>query len=302
MAQPATLRVASAQYPIGEPATLAHWEAGIARWVAEGAATGAQVLVFPEYAAIEQAAALGSEVAGNLQTTLSRVADLADSRVAWHGALARKHNVHILVGSGPVRLASGAFVNAAQLVTPDGKVGVQEKLIMTPFERDWGISPGAKLRVFETSLGRIGIAICYDCEFPLLVRAMAEAGAEVVLIPSCTERISGFHRIRAGAAARALENTIATVTSPTVGDALWSPAVDHNAGSACVFVPPDALLSDTGVVVEGPVNRSQWVVGDIDLARLRQLRTSGEMRNYADWSAQPGADPLAFRVEIVNLA
>lgn len=302
MAQLATVRVASAQYPIGEPATLAAWEAGIAHWVAEGAATGARLLVFPEYAAIEQAAALGSDVSGNLQTTLARVAELAESRVALHVALARQHNVHILVGSGPVRIASGQFVNAAHLVTPGGKVGVQEKLIMTPFERDWGISPGTQVRVFETAFGRVGIAICYDCEFPLLVRAMAEAGAEIVLIPSCTERISGFHRIRAGAAARALENTIATITSPTVGEALWSPAVDHNAGSACVFVPPDALLSDTGVVVEGPLDRPQWVVGDIDLARLRQLRTSGEMRNYADWSAQPGAAPLAFRVETVNLA
>jgi predicted amidohydrolase len=301
MIQLATVRVASAQYPIGQPATLDAWEVGIAKWVAEGAATGAQVLVFPEYAAIEQAAALGPEVSGNLQTTLSRVAELADSRVGLHVALARKYKVHILVGSGPVRLASGVFVNAAQLVTPDGIVGVQDKLIMTPFERDWGISPGTKLRVFDTALGRIGIAICYDCEFPLLVRAMAEAGAELVLIPSCTERISGFHRIRAGAAARALENTIATVTSPTVGQALWSPAVDHNAGSACIFVPPDALLSDTGVVVEGPLNHAQWVSGDIDLARLRQLRTSGEMRNYADWSAQPGAAPLVSGVEIISL-
>ncbi len=297
----ATLRVAAAQYPIGKPATLAAWEAGIARWVADGAATGAQLLVFPEYAAIEQAATFGHAVSGNLQSTLSHVADLAESRVALHMALARKHRVHILVGSGPVRTPSAQFVNAAQLVTPDGKVGVQHKLIMTPFERDWGMSPGTKLRVFETTLGRIGIAICYDCEFPLLVRAMAEAGAEVVLIPSCTERISGFYRIRAGAAARALENTIATITSPTVGDALWSPAVDHNAGSACVFVPPDVGLSDTGVVVEGRLNHAHWVAGDIDLARLRELRTSGEMRNYADWSAQPGAHPLVGGVEIVTL-
>jgi len=53
------------------------------------------------------------------------------------------------------------------------------------------------------------------------VRGLAEAGAEIVLIPSCTERISGYHRVRTGAKARALENQIATVVSPTVGDALW---------------------------------------------------------------------------------
>ena len=93
------------------------------------------------------------------------------------------------------------------------------------------------MRVFETALGRIGVAICYDSEFPLLARALTEAGAEIVLVPSCTERVSGYYRVRTGAMARALENTIATVMSPTVGDALWSPAVDRNAGAAGIFVP-----------------------------------------------------------------
>jgi predicted amidohydrolase len=295
------LTVAAAQYPIGEPKSLADWEAKVADWVAAGAATGASLLVFPEYAAIEQAAACGAEVSGSLERTLSAVADLTERRVAHHAALARSHGVHILAGSGPAR-KGGGYVNAAQLVTPTGAVGTQEKLIMTPFERDWGITAGGPIRVFDTALGRIGIAICYDSEFPLLVRAMAEAGADCLLVPSCTERLSGFHRIRAGAAARALENQIAVVTSPTVGEALWSPAVDRNCGSAGIFVPPDALLSDTGVLAEGPLDQPQWVVGEIDRARLRKLRASGEMRNYADWSAQPGAAPLAAGVEVVTLS
>lgn len=295
------LLVASAQYPIGEPASLAAWEDKIRQWVAEGAATGAKLLVFPEYAAIEQAAAFGPAISGDLARTLAVVADEAERRVALHAELARAHDVHILVGSGPVRRADGSFVNAAQLVTPGGRVGVQEKIIMTPFERDWGIAPGGPLRVFDTALGKIGIAICYDSEFPMLVRALAEAGADLLLVPSCTERMSGFYRIRAGACARALENQMAVVTSPTVGDALWSPAVDRNAGSAGVFVPPDMLLSDTGVVVEGPLSEPRWVVGEIDFARLRKLRTSGEMRNFADWSVQPGAGPLAAGVEQVSM-
>ncbi len=295
MANPAPrkLVVSAAQYPIGEPATLSEWEDKIRLWVADGAATGAQLLVFPEYAAIEQAAAFGPSISADLAKTLSAVADEAERRVALHVDLARQHSVHILVGSGPARNADGRYVNAAQLVTPDGHVGVQDKIIMTPFERDWGIVPSGPLRVFETVIGTIGIAICYDSEFPLLVRALAEAGAELLLVPSCTERVSGFHRIRAGAAARALENTIAVVTSPTVGDALWSPAVDRNEGSACVLVPPDALLSDTGTLAEGPLSAPQWVTAEIDFARLRKLKTSGEMRNYADWSNQPGVTSTA---------
>ena len=202
MPAPRRLKIAAAQYPIGEPKTLLEWEAKMATWVATGAATGAQLLVFPEYAAIEQAASLGPQVSADLKQTLAGVADLTPRRVTFHAGLARQHGVHILVGSGPARRTDGCYVNAAQLVAPSGAVGVQHKLIMTPFERDWGVMPGRSIRVFDTALGRIGIAICYDSEFPLLVRAMAEAGAELLLVPSCTERLSGFHRIRAAAAFR----------------------------------------------------------------------------------------------------
>lgn len=302
MAARDTLKVAAAQYPIDAPASLEEWEHKIRTWVASGAATGADLLVFPEYAAIEQAAAFGPAVSGDLKATLAKVAELAGRRVELHVELARRHGVHILVGSGPLRANGGGFVNAAQLVTPSGEVGEQQKIVMTPFERDWGISPGGPVRVFDTALGRIGVAICYDSEFPLLVRAMAEAGAEVVLVPSCTERVSGYHRVRVGSMARALENTIATVQSPTVGEAPWSPAVDYNAGAAGVYVPSEAGVSDTGVLAEGVLNAPEWVSATIDLARLRRVRATGEMRNFADWNCQPGARAGAVPVEVVSLA
>lgn len=297
-----TLKVASAQYPIDQPATLDAWQDKIARWVADGAATGAEVLVFPEYAAIEQAAALGEKVYSDLAATLDAVAELEGPRVQLHQELAAKHGVHILVGSGPSRKGPGRYTNAAQLVTPKGNVGVQEKLVMTPFEVDWGISASNEMRVFDTSLGLIGINICYDSEFPLLARAMAEAGAELLLVPSCTERVSGYHRVRTGSRARALENQIAAVVSPTVGDALWSPAVDHNSGSAGIYVPSEHTVSDTGILAQGELNAALWVAAEIDLGRLRHLRNSGEMRNYVDWLNQPGAAKLADMVEVVTLA
>ncbi|HKZ97379.1 MAG TPA: carbon-nitrogen hydrolase family protein [Hyphomicrobiaceae bacterium] len=295
------LAVAAAQYPIEQPATLAAWRDKIARWVGDGADTGAELLVFPEYAAIEQAACFGGAVASDLSATLEKVAELAGERVAFHAELARRHRVHILAGSGPLKTSGGRFVNAAQLVAPSGCIGEQQKIVLTPFERDWGISAGAALRVFETALGKLAVAICYDCEFPLLVRALAEAGAEAVLVPSCTERLSGYNRVRTSARARALENTIATVVSATVGDAPWSPAIDRNAGAAGVYVPAEQGVADDGVLAAGALSRAQWVAATVDLAALRRLRTSGEMRNFADWSAQPGAVPLAHHVEVVSL-
>ena len=297
----AWVRIAAAQYPPEALASLGAYRDKLARWVAEAAGAGAQLLVFPEYGAMEYAAAAGASVAGDLAASLPAVSDALPEMDAAHADLARKYGVHILAASGPSARSGGRFVNAARLFAPSGRIGVQEKLIMTPFERDWGISGGDRLRVFETALGRIGIAICYDSEFPLLVRAEAEAGAEIVLIPSCTEFVSGYNRVRTAGLARALESTCVTVLSPTVGDALWSPAIDRNSGAAGVFVPADHSFSDTGVLAEGPLNRPQWVYADVDLTRLAEIKATGEMRNATDWPLQPGAAALAQPVEVVDL-
>jgi len=298
----ARLRIAAAQYPPEALASLGAYRDKLARWVAEAAGAGAQLLVFPEYGAMEYAAAAGASVAEDLAASLAAVSDSLPDMDATHADLARKYGVHLLAASGPSGRAGGRYVNAARLIAPSGRIGVQEKLIMTPFERDWGISSGDRLRVFETALGRIGIAICYDSEFPLLVRAQAEAGAQIVLIPSCTEFVSGYHRVRTAALARALENTCVTVLSPTVGDAPWSPAIDHNSGAAGAFVPADHSFSDTGVLAEGPLNRPQWVYADVDLERLAEIKATGEMRNATDWPLQPGAAPLAQHVDVVALS
>ncbi len=301
MTAPESVTVAAAQYPLDPVSTLQDWEDKVSQWVAEGAATGAKILVFPEYAALEQSAALGKEVALDLGATLKGVAELAGERVAFHADLARRHDVHILVGSGPVMSDDGRYYNAAQLVTPSGQIGEQTKVIMTPFEREWGVEGGGALRVFETQLGRIGIAICYDSEFPLQVRTLAAAGIELLLVPSCTEFVSGFNRIRTGARARALENQIACVTSPTVGEAVWSPAVDYNSGAAGVYVPSERGVSDDGVLAEGILNEPGWVTADIDFAALRALRHGGEMRNHLDWDQQSGADRINHAAEVIDL-
>ena len=298
--RPDRLRVAAAQYPLDPVAELTAWTAKVSRWVADGAATGSRLLVFPEYGAIELAATRGVAVTADLAATLAAVADLQVEAAEVWTRLAREHAVYILAPSGPERRGQ-EYVNAARLYSPSGGVGVQEKLILTPFERDWGLVPGRTPRVFDTALGHIGTAICYDCEFPLTVRAMAEAGAEIVLIPSCTEQVSGLCRVRAGAAARALESQIACVVSHTVGDALWSPAVDRNAGRAAVLVPAEAQLSMTGVLAEGELDAPGWVAADIDFAALARIRTTGEMRNSADWPLQAGAARLAAGVELVTL-
>lgn len=295
------IRIAAAAYRLEGFATLGAVEDKIARWVAEAAGAGADVLMFPEYGAMELASPAGAAVCADLHASLAAVSEALPRIDAVHADLAKRHCVHILAGSGPRHGNDGRYRNTARLFAPAGKSAAQDKLIRTPFERDWGLVAGDQLNVFETAIGRIGIAICYDSEFPLLVRAMVEAGAEIILIPACTERVSGYHRVRTAALARALEGGCAAAVSPTVGDSTWSPAVDYNSGAAGIYVPAEVGISDTGVVAEGTLNAPGWVYGDVDLAALARLADTGEMRNRADWLNQPGGKLALPKAELVSL-
>lgn len=298
-------RVAAAQYPIE---ALAGWDAYVAklsRWVAEAAAGGAALAVFPEYGAMELAS-LDPATMGDLHRSIATVSALLPRVDALHAELAAQHGIWLVAASAPRRLDDGRFVNTARLIAPDGRAGFQDKLMMTRFEREtWGIVGGDDVRLFDTPLGRLAILICYDSEFPLLARAAVEAGAEVLLVPSCTETMRGYWRVRLGSQARALEGQCYAVHSPTVGDADWSPAVDRNRGAAGIYAPPDAhqgfAMPEDGVIALGVESASQWVFGDIDRDRVALLRADGGVLNARDWAEQPGAGALP-RVTVVDLS
>jgi predicted amidohydrolase len=158
---------------------------------------------------------------------------------------------------------------------------------MTRFENEqWDISPDNELRVFDTAIGRIGIVICYDVEFPLLARAQAEAGAELILAPSCTDTEAGYFRVRIGAQARALENQCHVVQAVTVGSAEWSEAVDVNVGAAAVYGPVDIGFPADGIVSMGERNAPGWVYGTVKLKRAQRVRRAGQVFNFNDWPQQ----------------
>lgn len=292
--------IAAAQYPIEALADWAAYEAKLTGWVEAAAAGGAALAVFPEYGAMELAS-LDPATMGDLAGSLASVSALLPRVDALHARLAAQHGLHILAASAPCEVEQGRFVNRGRLFAPNGKVGMQDKLIMTRFEREeWGVSAGASLRLFDTALGRIGVNICYDSEFPLLARAQVEAGMELLLVPSCTEALHGYWRVRIGAQARALEGQCYAVHSPTVGRADWSPAVDSNRGAAAIYGPPDRGFPDNGVVAIGELDAPQWLFAEVDLARVAELRADGGVLNARHWAEQPGADNLP-PVERVDL-
>ncbi len=293
------MNLAAACYPIDWMDGYLGYVEKYAAWVGEAAEAGAQLLVFPEYGAMELAAFAGAAKAGDLAASMRAVSDLLPDYWEMCAEFARRHDVHILAGSGPCR-KGGTWVNRAMFLTPEGRRQPHDKQIPTPWERDlMGISAGAPLTLMETALGRVGVLICYDAEFPLLARALVEAGAEVLLVPSQTEALAGYSRVRIGAMARALEGQCVAVQAVTQGAALWNPVVDENTGAAGIFAPPDCGFPPTGVIAQGALNRPGWTFGVADLAAIRHVREDGKVLTRAHWAESPAK---ARRVQTVALA
>ncbi len=290
------MKIASAAYPLDVLSSWAQYEDKIADWVGQAAGNGADLLVFPEYGAMELATLAGADVAADLERSLYAVSDLLGDADALHLRLAAAHGVHIVAASGPAATATRP-VNRARLITPTGQIGIQDKQIMTRFEREeWDVIGGNGLQVFDTALGRIGILICYDSEFPLLGRALSDC--DIIAVPSVTEALAGYWRVRIGSMARALENQCITAMSSVVGPADWSPAMGTSFGAGGVFCPPDTGFPPTGVLAAADVNVPGWTYAEVDLAQVAHVRRDGVVLNRDHWQDQTGRDGTAINVRL----
>lgn len=279
------MKVATAAYNLDWLDSWAQYEDKLDRWVSEAAGQGAELLVFPEYGAMELSTLDGADVAGDLERSIRAVSDRMEDVHNLHTRLAQAHKIYILGASAPVNDGFRRPVNCAAFYAPGGGCDHQDKQIMTRFEREeWDIAPGGPIKLFDTELGKIGVLICYDGEFPLLGRALQEA--DLILVPSCTEALSGYWRVRIGAMSRALENQCVTVMASLVGNNDWSEAVDKNTGTGGVFGPPDKGFPQTGVLAEGTLNQPGWVFADVDLSAIANVRADGHVLNRTHWHEQ----------------
>jgi predicted amidohydrolase len=99
--------------------------------------------------------------------------------------LARKHKTWIVCPLD--RLDGNRRVNSAVLLDRHGEVaGIYDKIY--PYWKEFGLSPtveiGSEPYVFETDFGRVGLAICFDANFPEMWKDLADRGAELVIWPS----------------------------------------------------------------------------------------------------------------------
>lgn len=278
------LRVAAAQYAIGEPRDFDAFAARVAAQVALAASRGAQVAVLPEYLALEAAAMFDAATRGDFVRSLAALQAHHAAFLSLARELARTHALHLVAGSFLLDVGGGRYRNRSYLVSPDGDTVHQDKLTLTGFERDAGvIEPGDELNVFDTALGRVAIDLCYDIEFPLYAHAQAEAGARLLLVPSCTDTAAGANRVLVGCRARALENPLYVACAVTAGEAPWSPALDSNTGSAGIYAPIDRGFPDDGIVAQAV---DGWAIADLDLDAFDANAQRAQVANASDWPAQ----------------
>lgn len=280
------MKVATAAYPLDWFDDWSGYEAKLTAWVTDAAQAGADLLVFPEYGAMELVSLAGEAIAADTHAAMRAVSDLMDDANALHRDLAARHGVHILGGSASV--ADGdAFVNRSHLHTPGGVTAFQDKLIMTLWERSPMQARGqGPLKLFDTDLGLLAINICYDSEFPLFARA--QSAADLLLVPSTTEREEGYWRVRIGAQARALESQCVVVMSSTVGPYPKLALMETSFGAGGIFGPPDKGFPANGVLAAGAPNRPGWTYADVDVDMIRTVREAGNVRNRAHWAESEG--------------
>lgn len=291
------LNIATAQYRIGEPRDFSAFADRVSARVAAAADAGAHMVVLPEYLALEAAAGQATEVRADFVRSLAALqANYDDYRELARG-LARQHSVYLVAGTFLLATGAARYRNRACFFAPDGAFAYQDKLTLTGFERDTKVvESGDELKVFATDFGRVGIGVCYDIEFPLYARAQVEAGARVILVPSCTDTEAGATRVRIGCQARALENQVFVACAVTDGAAAWSPALDVNTGRAAIYTSIDRGFPPDGVAARAQKGED-WAFAEIDLDALEALKREAQVANAGDWFAQLRPPVLRARVE-----
>ena len=242
--------------------------------------------MLPEYLSLELGASFDLATSADLHASLAAIQTYRDGWIDLFSGLARETGMLVVAGTFLLDTGGGRYRNRCDLFTPDGGHAWQDKLQLTGFERRTGVlERGDALMVFEFDGVRFGVAVCYDSEFPLPVRAQYEAGARLLLVPSCTDTDAGATRVRVGCLARALENRCFVVQSVTAGEARWSPALDVNTGEAAIYAPMDAGFPADGIVA-ATRGDEDWAIADIDLPALEDARAAAQVANDRDWRGQ----------------
>ena len=178
-----------------------------ARLIEEAKSVGADYAQTPEMTNI---------LAANREQLFATVVEEdKDASLAAFRELARRLKVTIHVGSLAIKLTPDRAANRGFLIGPDGEIAARyDKIHMFDVDLANGESyresnnytPGESGILADLPWGRLGLTICYDLRFPALYRALAEAGATFLAIPSAFTKQTGEAHWHVLNCARAIEN------------------------------------------------------------------------------------------------
>lgn len=272
-------RIAVCQYAVE---VLPHWdtyEKKIISLLTAAQQQQANILLLPEYA--------GTEIAcGHFESDHALYAalqPLLPRYLAFYQMLAERYQMYIQPGTILVETTPGKYINRAYFFGPDKKYGYQDKLQLIEYEKNFqNILAGREQTLFDTAFGKIGIAICYDSEFPEHIRQLAYAGAWLILVPSYTTSLAGYHRVHFSCRARALENQCYVATSYVVGQVDVADPVETTIGQASIVGPMDVGFPADGIIAQGTRNEAGIITADIGLKELLAVRAHGNVHNFHD--------------------
>jgi len=235
-------------------------------------------------AAIEQASAGGAEMlftpemTGLLDRESARAAkvlrsDEEDLVLAAGREAAARHRIWVHIGSLAVLVGDGKVANRSFVIDREGNIrGTYDKLhlfdVDLPTGESWRESntymPGAGVTLVNgTPVGKLGLTICYDLRFPGLFAKLAEADADVIVVPAAFTVPTGKAHWHVLLRARAIEAGLFVVAAAQVGH---HEDGRNTFGHSLVVDPWGEVLLDMGE--EGGIG-----FAEIDLKRISDVRS-----------------------------
>ncbi|MCB9030011.1 MAG: carbon-nitrogen hydrolase family protein [Deltaproteobacteria bacterium] len=236
-------------------------------------------VLFPELLTLQLLSYLKVSPAGLAARELTKY---SEQYIELFSDLALKHNINIVAGSH-FTTEGDKLLNCSYLFHRNGEIDRQEKIHITPSERNWwGVQGGEQIKVFDTDCGPVAIQICYDIEFPEQTRIAVEKGARIIFVPFCTDERHGYLRVRYCAQARCIENQIYVAIAGTVGNLPQVENLDIQYAQAAILTPSDFAFARDGIAAESTPNIETVVIHDVDLSGLARNRKMGTTLNWKD--------------------